>query len=127
MTIDDDIGYGRPPKRTRWQKGQSGNPQGRPKSRPEYLDDAAAILSQPVTAKRADGKSVRLDGIEAAYLALCKKGLTGHKPSLLDAIRIMLGVGIAVEEVRSDEAASRAQAREMLEKLDMPIPDHLRG
>ncbi len=127
MTNDDDIGYRRPPKRTRWQKGQSGNPQGRPKSRPEYLDDAAAILSQPVTAKSANGESVRLDGIEAAYLALCKKGLSGHKASLLDAIRIMLDVGMAVEERRSDEAASRARAREILEKLGMPIPNHLRG
>ena len=23
---DDDVGYGRPPKKTRWKKGQSGNP-----------------------------------------------------------------------------------------------------
>ena len=51
----------------------------------------------------------------------------GHKASLLDAIRIMLDVGMAVEEVKSDEAASRAQAREILEKLGMPIPSHLRG
>jgi hypothetical protein len=28
---DDEVGYGRPPKRTRFQPGKSGNPKGRPK------------------------------------------------------------------------------------------------
>tara|TARA_B100000315_G_C14506349_1_gene554790 strand:- start:250 stop:639 length:390 start_codon:yes stop_codon:yes gene_type:complete len=28
---DNEVGYGRPPKKTRFKKGQSGNPKGRPK------------------------------------------------------------------------------------------------
>ena len=27
---DDEVGYGKPPRRTRFRKGQSGNPRGRP-------------------------------------------------------------------------------------------------
>ncbi len=27
---DDDVGYGKPPKKTQFKKGQSGNPKGRP-------------------------------------------------------------------------------------------------
>ena len=30
---DTDVGYGRPPKRNRFRKGQSGNPKGRPKGK----------------------------------------------------------------------------------------------
>ena len=102
MTDKKDIGYGRPPVDTRWKKGQSGNPKGRPKSRPENLADAAAILAEPVTAQTPDGRRIRLDAIEAGYLALCRKGLKGHKPSLLAAIHIMLGVGVASEEEKAE-------------------------
>jgi hypothetical protein len=28
---DEEVGYGKPPKKTRFKKGQSGNPKGRPK------------------------------------------------------------------------------------------------
>lgn len=103
MKDDEEVGYGRPPKPTRWRKGQSGNPKGRPKSRSEILADAATILSEPVTAHTPDGRQVRLEAIEAAYLSLCKKGLNGHKTSLLEAIRIMLDVSIASEDEKLEE------------------------
>lgn len=31
MSKRDDVGYKKPPKKTQWKKGQSGNPSGRPK------------------------------------------------------------------------------------------------
>jgi hypothetical protein len=35
---DDAVGYGKPPKHTRFKKGKSGNPKGRPKRKPEVVD-----------------------------------------------------------------------------------------
>ena len=95
MEDDNIIGYCKPPKADRWKPGQSGNPKGRPKSGSEIIADAADILSKPVSAQTSDGRCVQLDAVEAGYLALCKKGLTGHKASLLEAIRTMLDVGFA--------------------------------
>jgi len=123
MSKDDKTGYASPPKSTRWQKGQSGNLKGRPKTKSEFMMDAAQILTQPVDARASDGKTVRLDGIEAAYLALCRKGLKGHKPSLLEAIRIMLDVGPAVQAKEEEQKNKRQEFVERLERMGVKIPE----
>ena len=115
-----DIGYGKPPESSRWQKGQSGNPKGRPKTRADHLKDAAAILSEPVTARTPDGSPVSLAGLEAAYLALCRKGLKGDVPALIRAISIMLEVQPAVEARTDGRRRQRDELIARFEKLGLP-------
>ena len=45
---DYEVGYGRPPKATRWQPGQSGNPT---KRRPQNLPDVLLILDRLLSEK----------------------------------------------------------------------------
>ena len=123
MSDAENVGFGRPPKTTGWRKGQSGNPNGRPKSKSEMMMDAANILNQPIDARTPDGKTVKLDGIEAAYLALCKKGLKGHKPSLLEAIRIMLEVGPAVQAEEERERTQRQQVLAAFKRMGVKVND----
>lgn len=66
---------------------------------------------------------MRLDAIEAAYLALCRKGLKGHKTSLLGAIHIMLEVGPAIEAQEASKAAEKQEMIETLERLGVKIPE----
>ena len=123
MSDEEKVGFGCPPNQTRWKKGQSGNPKGRPKSKSEFLTGAARILTQPVEARAPDGKMVRLDGIEAAYLSLCKKGLKGHKTSLLEAIRIMLEVDPAVQEKEKEQKAKRQRILEKFERMGVKVSE----
>jgi len=123
IRTEDKVGFSNPPKTTRWQKGQSGNPKGRPKSKSEMVQDAANILTQPIEARTSDGKTVKLDGIEAAYLALCKKGLKGHKTSLLEAIRMMLEVGPAIQAEEEREQAIKHEIFDTLRKLGVEVPE----
>ena len=74
-----DVGYGRPPKATRFQKGRSGNPKGRPRNRRRDIP-YDSLLGQMVTV-REDGRERRVTAAEAFILQLTKKGLEGDSAS----------------------------------------------
>lgn len=89
---DDAVGYGRPPVSTRFRKGQSGNPRGRPRGRrnePPY----EAVLGQMVTI-REDGVERRVTAAEAFLLHMTKRGLEGDGAAARAAMA-------AIEEARA--------------------------
>lgn len=49
MNQDEDVGYGRPPKRTQFKPGQSGNPRGRPKGAKNLKTDLREELRAKMT------------------------------------------------------------------------------
>lgn len=75
----EPTGYKKPPRSTRFKKGQSGNPRGRPRNRTKSLPHDH-VLGQMVTI-REDGRNRRVTAAEAFILHLTKKGLEGDGPS----------------------------------------------
>jgi hypothetical protein len=76
---DDDyeVGYKKPPTSTRFQKGQSGNPRGRPKKAPETVASCVAgILGESFQA-RVNGKLVSMTGEELMARRLIEQALKG--------------------------------------------------
>lgn len=69
------IGYKRPPQATRFAKGRSGNPKGRPRARHRQIP-YDSVLGQMVTV-REDGRERRITAAEAFILQLTQKGLAG--------------------------------------------------
>ena len=49
MSDDHRVGYKRPPTKTRFRPGASGNPGGRPKRRPSFRDTLYAQLAGPAS------------------------------------------------------------------------------
>jgi len=81
------VGYRQPPCSTRFSKGQSGNPRGRPKNRHREIP-YDVVLGQMVTI-REDGRERRVTAAEAFLLQLTQKGLAGDSAaarSSLEAI-----------------------------------------
>jgi hypothetical protein len=94
--MDDAVGYGMPPASTRFRKGQSGNPRGRPRGRrtePPY----EAVLGQMVTI-RENGIERRVTAAEAFLLHVTKRGLEGDSAAARAA---MAAIGEA-RAARSD-------------------------
>ena len=81
MSDDDKIGYRNPPKATRFKKGQSGNPRGRPKGSRNFKTDVKATLEQPVQLK-VQGRTKTVATQQAALLRLREKALSGDGRSL---------------------------------------------
>lgn len=77
MTKQDyDIGYGKPPKDTRFKPGSSGNPRGRPKGSRNLSTDLQEELSERIPI-REDGKQRRISKQRAVIKSLIAKALKG--------------------------------------------------
>lgn len=83
---DDEVGYGKPPKKNQFKKGKSGNPKGRPKkkkSRTELFDevwhDDITVNGKKMTRVQAFVVSLVTDGIKGK--ASARNLLIGMLPS----------------------------------------------
>ena len=85
MMEDDAVGYGQPPKATRFQPGRSGNPKGRPKGRKNKVSVVREIIERKVTL-RENGKMRRVSVFEALVESLVAKALKG---SVNDQIKLV--------------------------------------
>lgn len=75
MSEQAGAGYKRTPEATRFKKGTSGNPKGRPRGRHRSIP-YDTLLGQMVTI-REDGRTRRVTAAEAFMLQLTRKGLQG--------------------------------------------------
>jgi hypothetical protein len=75
------VGYGKPPAHTRFKKGQSGNPKGRPKGVRNFATDVRETLKAPVRVTR-NGRPKSVSTQEAMLLRLREQALSGNARSL---------------------------------------------
>jgi uncharacterized protein DUF5681 len=112
------IGYGRPPIQTRFKKGQSGNPSGRPRGNVAKRIRALALKEayRLVRIKEGD-KTLALPAIQAvvrAQIALAAKGNGPAQRALIAAVE-------AFEEDAATEAAIKSTAIEPEPRSELDV------
>jgi hypothetical protein len=81
------VGYGQPPEVTRFQKGRSGNPKGRPKGSLNVATAFTKALREKVTVNE-NGQRRTLTKLEAALKQLVNKAASGEMPALRQLIEL---------------------------------------
>lgn len=130
MTKEYEVGYGKPPKHTRFKKGVSGNPSGRP--RKIMKADDTNILSDLLAKKTTvseNGKRVRIRLIEAYFRRLLMDAING-KPHAVKALQAIFEKNWKIQErfnpAKTQGETTQLTLMEMLRAIDgksTGIPD----
>ena len=99
-----EVGFGKPPAGTRFQKGQSGNPKGRPKGALNMATVLARTLREKVVVNE-NGQRKVIPKLEAAVKQLVNKAASGD----LRALRHLADLVVSAEE-RAAQAPVAATA-----------------
>jgi hypothetical protein len=107
-TLDDyEVGYGKPPKNTQFQKGASGNPKGRPKKALDF-DHELIRESKSFITINDNGERRSISKFQGIVKQLTNKAMTGNMP----AARIYLDlIQQAFERAALSEAAQSNNSR----------------
>ena len=94
---DDGVGYGKPPKHSRFKKGQSGNPKGRPKGAKGLRAALLRELESPITIREGK-REIRVSKAEAMAKRFVEKGLKGEFAAMKYVTDFEAKVAAALDE-----------------------------
>jgi hypothetical protein len=112
--LDYEIGYGKPPSASRFRKGESGNPAGRPRGSKNLATLFEKELKERIRINE-NGRSRSINKQEAMVKYLVNKALSGDRRLL----QLML------EEVRLLENRAASSAGPAIEEADQQVMRHL--
>jgi hypothetical protein len=87
-TSDFPIGYGKPPAQTRFKKGQSGNPTGRPKGTPNFATALERALGEQVIVNEG-GQRRTVTKLVATVTQLVNKAVMGDLRATKQLMTVM--------------------------------------
>ena len=109
---DYEVGYGKPPRHTRFKKGQSGNPQGRPKGSKNLPTLLSEALNESVVVAE-NGRRRKITMRQAIIKQLVKRSATAD----LRAMKILLDMVRDLERQAEPAFPETAEFSEADEKV----------
>ena len=100
-----EIGYGKPPKHTRFKPGQSGHPSGRPRGQRNFRTAVREALKEKITIREGDRTRTvsKMDGIIQVTF---NKALKGDPRGLVAFLQLVRWAGLMDEEPELSSAES---------------------
>jgi hypothetical protein len=131
-----EVGFGKPPKRTQFKKGRSGNPKGRPRKKPDLYSELTKVLRENVTIT-VDGQQEKVTVQQALLRRLRDEALRGElwAPKLLQKVVAALpesgsesgpvdmqAIGAKFDRLMAESAREKAEAVPDPDKAEA-VPD----
>lgn len=117
-----DVGYKKPPKHSQFKKGQSGNPSGKAKKSPSFVDLIMQEAAKVVPVK-VDGQTKTLSQLHVMVTALFRKAMNGD----LAAAKLITQVLAHEAEVGGGEAEPPLTPHELAMLADLLAQDDGEG
>jgi hypothetical protein len=112
-TNDIEVGYGRPPRHSRFKKGQSGNPKGRLKSTKNLKTDLNEELQEMIVVREGT-RTIKISKQRAIVKTMIAKTLKGDGRAATTLTNMMLRVLDFPNQTPSSEEPLDSDERELL-------------
>jgi hypothetical protein len=113
---DYDVGYGRPPRHTRFQKGRSGNPRGRPRGAKNLSTLVNEALNERVLVAENRGRR-KITKQQAMITQLVNKAAQGDWRAIKILLEIVQAIENRMEAASPETAAFGAADEKVIEQL----------
>lgn len=84
---DYEVGYGKPPKATQFQKGKSGNPKGRPKNSQNLITRFWKLANRKIVIKEGN-RQMEVPMFDVVILQLLRQAGNGNVSAARETIRV---------------------------------------
>jgi hypothetical protein len=113
---DYEVGYGKPPRSTRFKKGQSGNPRGRSSGSKNLSTLLSEALNEPVTVTE-NGRRRKVSKREAIIKQLVNQSANGDWRAVKMLLEILRDIEGQTEPAADEPSAFTAADEEVIEQL----------
>ena len=126
--LDYEVGYGKPPRHSRFKKGRSGNPKGRPKGNKNAATLLRERLYSTVTVTE-NGRRRKMTVLEVVFRKLTKSALEGDPRAqdrlikLLPRVEVDVGANDDAGDVSRRDETDEAILRHFFEVNDPALRD----
>ena len=113
---DYEVGYGKPPRSTRFKKGQSGNPRGRSSGSKNLSTLLSEALNEPVIIAE-NGRRRRINKRQAIIKQLVNQSANGDWRAVKMLLEILRDIEGQTEPAADEPSAFTAADEEVIEQL----------
>jgi hypothetical protein len=118
---DYEVGYGKPPRETRFTKGQSGNPRGRPRGAKNLKTRLREALNEPVLVNE-NGRRHKVTKGEAIVTQLVNRAANADFRAIKILLDLLRGIETETEPAAPETSAFSDADEKVLEQLKTRFP-----